>query len=60
MILKKYEKNPILQKNDANEWESLCVLNPAVIYDDDKKFKMLYRAAGQDETHYIYLGLAES
>ena len=60
MFFKKYEKNPILVKNEANDWESLCVLNPAVIYDDDGKFKMLYRAAGNDETHYIHLGLAES
>ncbi len=56
----KSKENPILTKNEKNDWESLCVLNPAVIYDDDKKFKMLYRAAGNDETHYIYLGLAES
>lgn len=56
----KNKNNPILERNEENEWESLCVLNPAVIYDDDKKFKMLYRAAGKDRTHYIYLGLAES
>ncbi len=60
MKFKKYAGNPILEKNEKNDWESLCVLNPAVIYDDDNKFKMLYRAAGQDKTHYIYLGLAES
>lgn len=60
MKLTKNENNPILQKNPANQWENLCVLNPAVIYDDDGKFKMLYRAAGDDVTHYIYLGLAES
>ena len=58
--LKKYENNPIL-KPRGEGWESLCVLNPAVIYDeDDKLFKMLYRAAGNDEEHYIYLGLATS
>ena len=60
MKLNKYKNNPILEKNPKNAWESLCVLNPAVIYDDDGKFKMLYRAAGEDTTHYIYLGLAES
>lgn len=58
--IKKYEGNPIL-KPSINDWESLCVLNPAVIFDDEsKEFKMLYRAAGNDETHYIYLGLATS
>lgn len=58
--LKKYPHNPIL-KPVGNGWESLCVLNPAVIYDDtDGLFKMLYRAAGNDKQHYIYLGLAVS
>ena len=58
--LKKYENNPILlPKGDS--WEGLCVLNPAVIYDnDDNTFKMLYRAAGNDVEHHIYLGLATS
>lgn len=58
--LKKYENNPIL-KPGKYYWENLCVLNPAVIYDDnDDTFKMLYRAAGNDKEHYIYLGLATS
>lgn len=61
MKLRKYEHNPILKKNPANQWEELCVLNPAVIFnDEDKKFYMLYRAAGNDKQHYIYLGLATS
>ncbi len=60
MKFKKYEKNPILVPND-NPWESLCVLNPAVIYDEEnKEFVMLYRAAGNDKQHYIYVGLATS
>ena len=58
--LKKYENNPVL-KPQGDGFEGLCVLNPAVIYDEDEKlFKMLYRAAGNDKQHYIYLGLAES
>lgn len=58
--LKKYENNPIL-KPKGKGWEALCVLNPAVIYDEKKElFYMLYRAAGNDKQHYIYLGLAES
>jgi len=61
MKLTKCELNPILKPNSANPWESLCVLNPAVIYKEDEKlFYMLYRAAGNDETHYIYIGLATS
>ncbi len=60
MRLKKHENNPILRAGD-NDWESLCVLNPAVYYEEkDKTFYMLYRAAGGDERHYIYLGLAKS
>ena len=60
MKLNKYDKNPILTAK-GDSWEGLCVLNPAVIYDEDsKEFKMLYRAAGNDPTHYIYLGLATS
>lgn len=59
--LKKFEGNPILLANEKNDWESLCVLNPAVWYESENDtFYMLYRAAGKDEKHYIYLGLAES
>lgn len=61
MRLNKFEGNPILSANAKNDWESLCVLNPAVIYEPiDKTFYMLYRAAGNDKTHYIHLGLATS
>lgn len=61
MKLKKYENNPVLSANPANSWEELCVLNPACVYDEnDKTFKMLYRAAGNDYEHHIYLGYAES
>jgi len=57
----KYENNPILKPNPANQWEERCVLNPAVIYDDKKEeFVMLYRAAGNDVRHQIKLGLATS
>lgn len=61
MKLEKYSGNPILKKNPSNSWEELCVLNPAVIYSEEaKKFYMLYRAAGNDKQHYIYIGLATS
>lgn len=61
MKLTKYLGNPILVANPKNEWENLCVLNPAVIYDEkNKEYVMLYRAAGDTMEHYIYLGLAVS
>jgi beta-1,2-mannobiose phosphorylase / 1,2-beta-oligomannan phosphorylase len=61
MKLKKYINNPILKPEPKNAWENLVVLNPAVIYDDLKaEFVMLYRAAGDTDQHYIYLGLATS
>ena len=59
--LEKYQNNPILVKNEKNKWESLCVLNPAVIYNEEEMlFYMLYRSAGNDKQHYIYIGLATS
>ena len=33
MRLIKCKENPILKPNPANQWEELCVLNPAAIYD---------------------------
>lgn len=61
MKLKKCADNPILRADPAHSWESLCVLNPAVWYEEkEDRFYMLYRAAGHDETHYIHLGLATS
>lgn len=59
MKLKKYENNPVLKAKADNEWESLCVLNPAAWYENGT-FYLLYRAAGNDKTHYIHLGLATS
>lgn len=61
MKLNKYKNNPILKPNPKNQWENYCVLNPACIYDEKKQeFVMLYRAAGDDIEHYIYLGIAIS
>ena len=57
----KSESNPILSPNSKNGWEDRCVLNPAVIYDEEnKRFVMIYRAAGNDKRHQIKLGLAVS
>ena len=59
MKLKKYEGNPILSPNPENYWENLVVCNPGVIYDNGI-FHMLYRAAGDDPKHLVYIGKAES
>ncbi len=57
----KYADNPILAPNPDVPWEALCVLNPAVIYDEsNEEFVMIYRAAGHDVKHKIRLGLATS
>jgi len=57
--LTKCKKNPIFSPNPENYWENIVVCNPGVWYEDGK-FSMLYRAAGDDEEHYIRFGLAES
>lgn len=59
MKLKKFEGNPILSPNPANDWESLVVCNPAAWYENGT-FYLLYRAAGNDEDHTIHIGLATS
>ncbi len=61
MKIEKYEGNPILSPIDGDSFEGKCVLNPAVIYDEEKeRFVMIYRAAGNDDAHVIRLGLATS
>jgi len=61
MKLKRCEHNPILSPNPSNAWESLVVTNPAAWYDEaEGKVLMLYRAAGNDDEHRVYFGLAES
>ena len=61
MKIEKYCQNPILSPLQGSYFEEKCVLNPGVIYDDNKKeFIMLYRAAGNDDTHIIRFGLATS
>ncbi|WP_234572476.1 hypothetical protein [Rhodohalobacter sp. 614A] len=59
MKLSKSNQNPILRPNEKNEWENLAVCNPGV-WHEDGTFKLLYRAAGNDEEHIIRFGLAES
>ncbi|MEI8085065.1 MAG: glycosidase [Paludibacter sp.] len=59
MKLRKYTGNPILSPNPANCWENLVVCNPAAWYENGV-FYLLYRAAGNDEEHFIHIGLATS
>jgi len=57
--LKRYENNPILSPNPANQWENLAVFNPAAWYDEDKKqVILLYRAAEAAPEYKCYFGLA--
>lgn len=57
----RFAGNPILKPNADNQWENLCVLNPAVIFDEgSNKFVMVYRAGGDEIKHHIRLGLATS
>lgn len=57
----RYEGNPVLKPKSENQWENLCVLNPAVVFDDKtNKFVMVYRAGGDEIKHNIRLGLATS
>lgn len=60
MKLNKFPNNPILCPSDK-QWENFCVLNPAVVFDEElNKFVMVYRAAGDDIKHKISFGLATS
>jgi predicted GH43/DUF377 family glycosyl hydrolase len=61
MKLTRCKKNPILSPNPKNKWESLITTNPTAWYDEQaKEVKLVYRAAGDDDEHYIHLGLATS
>ena len=61
MKVTRYEGNPILSPNPANDWESLVATNPGAWYDEESgEVLMLYRAAGNDPEHRIHFGLAAS
>lgn len=61
MKLLKHLSNPILKPNPAVAWESLAVLNPAVVYQEETQtYVMLYRAADHSDKHQIVLGKATS
>jgi predicted GH43/DUF377 family glycosyl hydrolase len=59
MKLTRYKKNPILSPKTSNKWENLVTTNPTAWYEDGE-VKLVYRAAGDDDEHYIHLGLATS
>ena len=59
MQLKKYEKNPIIKPDAKHYYEDLVTCNPAAWYENGT-FYLLYRSAGNDHEHYIYLNLATS
>ena len=58
--LERHEGNPILGPNADNPWEAKVATNPAAWLEADGTFRMLYRAAGHDEEHKVYFGLASS
>lgn len=61
MKLTRFEDNPVLSPNPANDWESLVATNPGAWYDQNRKEVVLvYRAAGNDPEHKICFGLATS
>lgn len=61
MKLQRYSKNPILSPNPENPWECAVTTNPGAWYDEKEgTIYLLYRAAGFDKEHRIYLGLAKS
>lgn len=58
MELQRHPANPILLPEPTSDWESLNVLNPAVIYEDGL-FHMFYRAQGLDQVSRIGYAVSE-
>lgn len=57
----RYAGNPILSPNPDRHWEAKVATNPAAWIDPgDGRVYMLYRAAGHDEKHRVYFGMAVS
>lgn len=59
MKLTRAKENPIIKPVKNNDWESLTVCNPAAWYENGTYY-LLYRSAGDDDAHKIYLNLATS
>ena len=61
MKLTKFSGNPIVSPEPGHPWESFVTTNPGAVYDPRTgKVLLLYRAAGDDEQHFVRFGLAES
>ncbi len=61
MKLRRYENNPIIAPNPDHSWECLVTTNPGASYDEKRgEVTLLYRAAGDDAEHVIYLARATS
>ncbi|MEM9295880.1 MAG: glycosidase [Planctomycetota bacterium] len=58
--LQRYAGNPVLEPHPGHAWEEKVATNPAAWLEDDGRVRMLYRAAGHDEQHKVYFGMAES
>ena len=54
MELKRYKGNPIIKPFKGHKHEDLVVCNPAAWYENGT-FYLLYRSAGDDQDHFIYL-----
>lgn len=57
-ILKKSDKNPILEARHDQHWEAIGTFNPTVFQDENNVVHMFYRALGSDGISRI--GYAES
>jgi predicted GH43/DUF377 family glycosyl hydrolase len=55
----RHPENPIVQPG-TYDWRRCVTFNPGVILDDDGKFYMYERAAGQLRPFYCYIGMLES
>lgn len=59
--LQRFDGNPILSPNPQNDWESAVTTNPGAWIDPDtNEVCLLYRAAGHDLKHQVFLGIARS
>lgn len=59
--LQRHGDNPILSPNPDNAWEASVTTNPGAWIDPDtNEVCLLYRAAGNDPKHQVFLGLARS
>ncbi|WP_428387673.1 glycoside hydrolase family 130 protein [Mucisphaera sp.] len=59
--LVRHSDKPILSPDPTNAWEAAVATNPGVVLDEASgEVIMLYRAAGYEPEHRVYLGMARS